>query len=145
MLAAILIALALPLAAMINFIVGAAQARKTVENVEIAPEATAALQKSLEDAAEKSLPAAVLMEEAIVEVRSENIPDEGTRITTLAESLGGSATSLGEDKIWAQIPESRVEAFKALCRNPQGGKPASQPATREPLILVEVLIKPATP
>lgn len=146
MLAAIFIALALPLAAMINFIVGATQARKAAASVEISPEATAALQRSLEDAAEKNLVSGGLSEGRKVEVRYENdVSDAKQRVIQLAESTGGSATPLGDDKIWAQIPDAQVEFFIQSCVDPETTEPASAQASGESQVLVEVLLIPKRP
>lgn len=145
MLAAVFVALALPLAAVIGFAVATFKARQPAVSVEISPEATAALQRSLEDAAGKNLAPAGLDGESAVEISTDDISSKMEKVTKLAGDLGGSAMSMDGGRIWAQIPGNHVSFFKKACVSgqdialPEKGVDAS-------LVLVEVVIrKPEAP
>ncbi len=140
MVAVIFVALALPLAAVIGFAMGAYKMRQAAVSQPPSAEAEAALQRSLEEVAQKNL-APQSLNDSAVEVLTDDIAGKKEQIVKLAESLGGSAMVMAEDKIWAQVPENQVNLFKKASmgsENPAMGEKKED----LPLILIEVVLKP---
>jgi hypothetical protein len=140
----VFIALALPLAAVIGFAVGNSKPKTAPISAEISPEAASALQKSLEDAAQKSLAPATLNDQPSVQVPADDISSKTQQVIDLTKKLGGSATSIGDGKIWAQVPNNLINHFKQACLAPTD-LPLPEGTPDASLSLVEVVIKPKTP
>lgn len=140
MVAVIFLALALPVAAVVGFVIGTYKIQRAPAAQAPSAEAEAALQRSLEEAAQKNLAPESLNEPA-VEVMADDLPAKREQIVKLAEVLGGSAVVMGDDKIWAQVPENQVGLFKKACAGSENPAPGEKKKDLS-LILVEVILKP---
>ena len=142
MLAAVLFALALPLAVVAFFVAGNVKAREQREAAARAEAAAGALQSALEGIAEKNL-APGGIGDAALEIRTANPQAERRRLMELAAAAGGEGVVISEDgggKIWARIPESRVAAFRAACLDAGNAKALPTGPTDEARALVEIVV-----
>lgn len=142
MLAAVLFALALPLAVVAFFVAENVRAREQRAAAARADTASEALQSALEGLAASNL-APGPIGDAALEIRTSNARAERRRVTDLAAAAGGEAVVISEDgggKIWARIPESRLPAFRAACLDAANGKALPTGPSDEPRALLEIVI-----
>ncbi len=142
MLAAVLFALALPLAVVAFFVAENVRAREQRAAAARTEAASGALQSALEGIAAANLAPGPIGDEAL-EIRTANARAERRRVMELAASAGGEGVVISEDgggKIWARIPESRMAAFRAACLDAANGKALPTGPSDEPRALVEIVL-----
>lgn len=118
---------------------------RSMSGADIDPAMAAALQASLERAADVVMPAPTLGADALlVECPPDGIGDELQRVVRLARGVGGSASSWNDGesiRLIASVPVSALDLFRdAVTRGVYDLKAAGD--TRA-MTMVEVLLRPA--
>ncbi len=146
MIAVSLLALGLPVAAVILFFV-------TQKPVSIAQPAgpDPQLARALEDISLKSLAPKALEsgDRAAIRLQAADPAASIRSVTKLATSVGGSAMPVGAEagaeRLWVSIPKKRVPAFTEACRD--GAQELEFPAVGEnvPRVLIEIIVEKRPP
>jgi len=147
MLAAVLFALALPLAVVAFFVAENVKAREQRAAEARADAASGALQTALEGIAAANL-APGPIGDAALEIQTSNVRAERRRVIDLAAAAGGEGVVISEGdggKIWVRIPESRIPAFRAACLDAANGKALPTGPSDEPRALLEIVIRSENP